>query len=91
MDVADNVVAFGGYTPAFLLVDPYGGKAPPSTREIEDAAEFDDAEDAREHHVEDAPDDKARDEGDHERDTSYANPGVIPAEQSSVDARDDGA
>jgi superfamily II DNA/RNA helicase len=32
MDIADNVVAFGGFTPAFLLVDPYGGKgAPPES------------------------------------------------------------
>ncbi|MSO73391.1 MAG: DEAD/DEAH box helicase [Rhodospirillaceae bacterium] len=29
MEIADNVIAFGGFTPAFLLVDPYGGKGPP--------------------------------------------------------------
>jgi superfamily II DNA/RNA helicase len=29
MDIDDNVVAFGGFTPAFLLVDPYGGKGAP--------------------------------------------------------------
>ena len=39
MDHAENVLAFGGYTPAFLLIDPYNGKGAPSTREIEDAAE----------------------------------------------------
>ena len=39
MDHADNVIAFGGYTPAFLLVDPYNGKGAPSTREIDEAAE----------------------------------------------------
>ena len=40
MDIADNVVAFGGFTPAFLLVDPYGGKgAPPPTVLEEDADE----------------------------------------------------
>jgi superfamily II DNA/RNA helicase len=55
MDHSENVIAFGGYTPAFLLVDPYNGKAPPSTREIEDAAELDEAEDTRESHVEDVP------------------------------------
>jgi superfamily II DNA/RNA helicase len=29
MDIADNVVAFGGFTPDFMLVDPYGGKGAP--------------------------------------------------------------
>ena len=34
MEHGDNFVAFGGFTPAFLLVDPYGGKgAPPPTTE----------------------------------------------------------
>ncbi len=37
MDIAENVIAFGGFTPAFLLVDPYGGKgAPPETIVSED-------------------------------------------------------
>ena len=41
MDIADNVVAFGGFTPAFLLVDPYGGKgAPPPTAIEEDSEEY---------------------------------------------------
>ena len=37
MDYGDNVIAFGGFTPAFLLVDPYGGKGapPPTTEEAE--------------------------------------------------------
>ena len=36
MEYGDNVVAFGGFTPAFLLVDPYGGKgAPPPTEDAE--------------------------------------------------------
>ena len=37
MDYGDNVIAFGGFTPAFLLVDPYGGKGapPPTTEEVE--------------------------------------------------------
>ncbi len=40
MDIAENVIAFGGFTPAFLLVDPYGGKgAPPPTILDEDADE----------------------------------------------------
>jgi hypothetical protein len=40
MDIGDNVVAFGGFTPAFLLVDPYGGKGvPPETAVVEDEAE----------------------------------------------------
>ncbi len=40
MDIADNVVAFGGFTPAFLLVDPYGGKgAPPEAPAFEDEIE----------------------------------------------------
>jgi len=29
MEIDDDVVAFGGFTPAFLLVDPYGGKGVP--------------------------------------------------------------
>ena len=34
MEYGDNVIAFGGFTPAFLLVDPYGGKgAPPPPAE----------------------------------------------------------
>jgi hypothetical protein len=42
MDIADNVIAFGGFTPAFLLVDPYGGKgAPPETRVVEDDSDDD--------------------------------------------------
>ena len=37
MDYGDNVIAFGGFTPAFLLVDPYGGKGAPalSTDDVE--------------------------------------------------------
>jgi len=30
MEYGDNVVAFGGFTPAFLLIDPYGGKGAPA-------------------------------------------------------------
>jgi hypothetical protein len=29
MDHGENVVAFGGFTPAFLLADPYVVKSPP--------------------------------------------------------------
>ncbi len=36
MDIADNIVAFGGFTPAFLLVDPYGGKGAPPITALED-------------------------------------------------------
>jgi superfamily II DNA/RNA helicase len=37
MDIDDNVVAFGGFTPQFMLVDPYGGKGvPPERQTIED-------------------------------------------------------
>jgi superfamily II DNA/RNA helicase len=39
MDISDNVLAFGGFTPAFLLVDPYGGKGAPPPRATEDEAE----------------------------------------------------
>ena len=46
MDIADNVVAFGGFTPAFLLVDPYGGKGAPPPRAIEDEGELTDEDDA---------------------------------------------
>ncbi len=48
MEFGDSVVAFGGYTPEFMLVDPYGGKGPPSLREIEEAAEADEAAEAAE-------------------------------------------
>ena len=40
MEIGDNVMAFGGFTPAFLLVDPYGGKGSPPIRAIEDEAEL---------------------------------------------------
>ena len=40
MDIADNVVAFGGFTPAFLLVDPYGGKGAPPVRPVEEDEEI---------------------------------------------------
>jgi len=36
MDIADNVVAFGGFTPAFLLVDPYSGKGVPPEAPVAD-------------------------------------------------------
>ncbi|MHB1207534.1 MAG: DEAD/DEAH box helicase [Rhodospirillaceae bacterium] len=85
MDHADNVVAFGGYTPAFLLVDPYGGKSPPSTREIEDAAEFDETEDSREHHVEDVAD---HDDSGSGNDSANDNPKAAPAEPSADVAAD---
>ena len=41
MDIADNVVAFGGFTPAFLLVDPYGGKGAPPPMTIEEDSDED--------------------------------------------------
>ena len=41
MDIADNVVAFGGFTPAFLLVDPYGGKGAPPPMAVEDERDED--------------------------------------------------
>jgi hypothetical protein len=44
MDIADNVVAFGGFTPAFLLVDPYGGKGAPPLTLLEDENFDDEAE-----------------------------------------------
>jgi len=48
MDIGDNVIAFGGFTPAFLLVDPYGGKGAPPPRSLEDDAELqDEAEEAK--------------------------------------------
>ncbi|MGE3475073.1 MAG: DEAD/DEAH box helicase [Rhodospirillaceae bacterium] len=45
MDHGDNVVAFGGFTPAFLLVEPYVAK--PSTRgeKAEDAVDPDQVDD----------------------------------------------
>ena len=46
MDIADSVIAFGGFTPAFLLVDPYGGKGAPPPRDVEDDAEIMDDDDA---------------------------------------------
>jgi superfamily II DNA/RNA helicase len=44
MDIAENVVAFGGFTPAFLLVDPYGGKGAPPPTVLEDENFEDEAE-----------------------------------------------
>jgi superfamily II DNA/RNA helicase len=46
MDISDNVLAFGGFTPAFLLVDPYGGKGAPPARTAEDEADAQDDEPA---------------------------------------------
>jgi superfamily II DNA/RNA helicase len=37
MDIADNVIAFGGFTPAFLLVDPYAGKGASASSALEDS------------------------------------------------------
>ena len=45
MDIADNVMAFGGFTPAFLLVDPYGGKGAPPPTMLEDENLDDEHED----------------------------------------------
>ena len=40
MEYGENVVAFGGFTPAFLLVDPYGGKgAPDITAPMDESSE----------------------------------------------------
>ncbi|TAK97909.1 MAG: DEAD/DEAH box helicase [Rhodospirillaceae bacterium] len=47
MDIDDDVVAFGGFTPAFLLVDPYGGKGAP--QEIANVPEDVDDEDDLSH------------------------------------------
>jgi len=47
MDIADNVMAFGGFTPAFLLVDPYAGKGAPPPRSQEDEAELQDEEETK--------------------------------------------
>ena len=47
MDIDDDVVAFGGFTPAFILVDPYGGKGAP--QEIANVPEDSDDEDDQSH------------------------------------------
>ncbi len=39
MDHGDNVVAFGGFTPAFLLVDPYVAKPSPRGEKADDIAD----------------------------------------------------
>ncbi len=36
MEIDDNVVAFGGFTPEFMLVDPYGGKGAPEPTQVPD-------------------------------------------------------
>jgi superfamily II DNA/RNA helicase len=41
MDIADDVIAFGGFTPAFLLVDPYGGKGVPAPAVMPEQTEED--------------------------------------------------
>jgi superfamily II DNA/RNA helicase len=45
MDIADNVVAFGGFTPAFLLVDPYSGKGVPPEAPVADDEHEEEAQD----------------------------------------------
>lgn len=45
MEYGDNVVAFGGFTPAFLLVDPYVTKASPAAPEPEGDSESETDED----------------------------------------------
>ena len=55
MDHGDNVLAFGGYTPGFMLVDPYNGKGAPSLREIEEAAEAEEEAEAVQAAAEPAP------------------------------------
>ncbi|MCC6915304.1 MAG: DEAD/DEAH box helicase [Rhodospirillaceae bacterium] len=45
MDHGDNVVAFGGFTPAFLLVEPYVAKPPTRGEKAEDAADPDQVDD----------------------------------------------
>jgi len=49
MDIAENVVAFGGFTPAFLLVDPYGGKGAPPPTVLEDENFEDESEESGGH------------------------------------------
>ena len=41
MDIDDNVVAFGGFTPDFMLVDPYNGKGAPEPTVLTEADEAD--------------------------------------------------
>ena len=41
MDIDDNVVAFGGFTPDFMLVDPYNGKGEPEPTVLTEADEAD--------------------------------------------------
>ncbi|MBX7201031.1 MAG: hypothetical protein K1X51_16800, partial [Rhodospirillaceae bacterium] len=47
--------AFGGYTPEFMLVDPYNGKGAPSLREIEEAAEAEEEAEAARQVTEPSP------------------------------------
>ena len=41
MEIDDNVVAFGGFTPDFMLVDPYNGKGAPEPTVLTEADEAD--------------------------------------------------
>ena len=75
MEIADNVVAFGGFTPAFLLVDPYGGKGPPPEMP---AAEEDFGEPAADNH------ETAADEG-HENVQDYAPENEPSARSAAAD------
>ncbi len=60
MDIADNVIAFGGFTPEFMLIDPYGGKgAPPPTQLVEEDDESSDEEYAAPAERSSAPEEQA--------------------------------
>jgi superfamily II DNA/RNA helicase len=60
MEIDDNVVAFGGFTPAFLLVDPYGGKGVPA----EQPTQEDDVEEEEEVRTSSAVETNSPDMGD---------------------------
>ncbi len=78
MDHGDNVLAFGGYTPEFMLVDPYNGKGAPSLREIEEAAEAEEEAEAARQVTEPSP-------------SHTPEPDALPAAAGSEAPHSDGA